>query len=282
MTGATRTLRPRLLGDLRVWTGGEGPSVALVHGLGGSAANWVEVVPRLLPSHRVLAVDLPGHGASPPLARGRGIDGFADAVAGALAAAGHERVLVAGHSFGGHVAARLAHRHPGLVRALLLVSPAGISSRRRLARLGLAASLRVRPTRRVRPFALRFADRAWFRQVVFRPWLAGSVADVPPRGVRGLVWDAAAHRDLRSAAAAMHGDDPRRWLAEVRCPALVLWGAGDVLLSTADGFEVSRRLRARVRLVAGCGHLAVAERPDAVVDALLALEGLVPPSPEGR
>jgi pimeloyl-ACP methyl ester carboxylesterase len=272
MTGATRTLRPERLGELRVWTGGDGPPVALVHGLGGSAANWVEIVPRLLPSHRVLAVDLPGHGGSAPLAHGRGIDAFADAVAGALAAAGHERLLVAGHSFGGHVAARLACRHPGLVRALLLVSPAGISSRRRLARLALAASLRIRPTRRVRPLALRHADRAWFRRAVLRPWLAGSVSDVPPRGVRGLVWDAAEHRDLRSAAAAMHADDPRAWLGEIQCPSLVLWGADDVLLSISDAFEISRRLGARVRLVAGCGHLAIAERSDAVVDALRALE----------
>jgi 3-oxoadipate enol-lactonase len=275
MTGATSTLRPREVAGLRVWEGGEGLPVVLLHGLGGSAANWVEVAPLLLPHRRVLAIDLPGHGGSPALSSPAGIDAFADAVAAAIDAAGYGAVLVAGHSFGGHVAARLAFRHPELVRAALLVCPSGISSRRRVAQNALAVTTRLRPTRIVRPFALKLADRRWFRRVVFSPWLAGNAVEVSPRGVRGLVWDAALHTDLRSAVRAMAADDPRLWLGGLRCPALVLWGARDTQLALDDAFEIARRLRARVRLIAGCGHLAVVERPDAVVDAL---EGLDPAS----
>ncbi len=277
MTGATTTLRPRELAGLRGWEGGAGPPAVLLHGLGGSAANWVEMLPLLVPEHRVLALELPGHGASPPPAGSAGIDAFVEAVAAAIVAADAWPAIVVGHSFGGHVSARLALLRPDLVRALLLVSPSGLSSRRRAARAVLAVTTRVRPTRKVRPLALRLGDRRWFRRVVFSSRLAGNTGDLTPLGVRGLVWDAARHTDLRPAVRAMASDEPRLWLARVRCPALVLWGANDVQLRLEDGLAIARLVGARLRVVAGCGHLALVERPDAVADALQALEGYVMP-----
>lgn len=271
MTGATDALRPRAAAGLRVWTGGSGGlAVVLLHGLGGSAANWVEVVPRLVPQRAVVAVDLPGHGGSPAPPPPAGIDRYADAVGAALDDLGVASAHVAGHSFGGHVAARLALRRPDLVGGLLLVCPSGISSRRRLARVVLAGTTRLRPTRAVRPLALRLAGRAWFRRALFTPWVAGNAEHLPARAVRGLVWDARRHADVRSPLRAM-ADDPRLWLGAVRCPALVLWGARDVQLPVEDAFEIARRLRAPLRVVAGCGHLVIVERPDVVVDALDAL-----------
>ena len=55
-------------GSLRYFVGGEGPPVVLVHGLAGAASNWVELAPLLLPRHRLLIPELPGHGGSQPLA----------------------------------------------------------------------------------------------------------------------------------------------------------------------------------------------------------------------
>jgi pimeloyl-ACP methyl ester carboxylesterase len=52
----------------------------------------------------------------------------------------------------------------------------------------------------------------------------------------------------------------------------VLWGARDGQLPLDDAFEYARRLGAPIRLVADCGHLLIAERPDAVLDAIEALE----------
>ena len=58
-------------------------------------------------------------------------------------------------------------------------------------------------------------------------------------------------------------DDPREELEAVRCPVLVLWGAEDVQLPLDDAFEYTRRLHARLRVIPGCGHLLIGERPDA-------------------
>ena len=69
----------------------------------------------------------------------------------------------------------------------------------------------------------------------------------------------------------MLADDPRFTLAAVRCPSLVLWGARDAQLPLDDAFVYARRLGARLRVVADCGHLVIGERPEAVVDSLDAL-----------
>src|SRR5687768_10756460 len=117
MTAATH-LERRVAGGVAYHVGGEGEPVLLVHGLAGNAGNWCEVVPELVERRRVIAVDLPGHAGSAPLPRGATVDDFAAATAAVLEAEGVERALVAGHSFGGLVALRLARSRPELVRGL--------------------------------------------------------------------------------------------------------------------------------------------------------------------
>ena len=114
--------------SVHYYTGGEGEPLLLLHGLAGSSGNWVELLPDLVLRHRVIAVDLPGHAGSAKAPRGTGIDDFAAVAAAVLEAEVEGPALVAGHSFGGLVALRLAQARPELVRGLLLVSPAGITT----------------------------------------------------------------------------------------------------------------------------------------------------------
>lgn len=67
---------------------GEGPVVVLIHGLGANHEDWRHVVPLLAEDHRVLAVDLPGFGKTPPLLRPTGVADYADAVWQAMDHAG--------------------------------------------------------------------------------------------------------------------------------------------------------------------------------------------------
>ena len=96
MTSAT-SLEPRAAGGVRYRVGGDGEPLLLVHGLGGSGDNWVEVLPELLQRHRVLVVDLPGHAGSAALPAGATVGDFARAVAGVLEAEEVGGALVAGH-----------------------------------------------------------------------------------------------------------------------------------------------------------------------------------------
>ncbi len=104
--------------------GGSGPTLVLVHGLGGSHVNWMAVGPALAHGARVLAIDLAGFGRTPLGERSAGVhanrlllDRFLDAVAGGPA------VLV-GNSMGGLVAMMEAALAPERVAGLVLVAPA--------------------------------------------------------------------------------------------------------------------------------------------------------------
>jgi magnesium chelatase accessory protein len=270
MTSATN-LEPRSKGSVRYHVGGEGEPLLLLHGLSGSAANWVELLPELVRRYRVLAVDLPGHARSGRLPRGASTADFAAAAASVLEAEADRAALVVGHSFGGLVALRLARSRPELVRGLLLVSPAGIASATRAARRVALASTTIRPGRYVAPFRHRYAGRAWYRRAVFRPWFVSDAVALTPTAALGLLDAQREHADTKTAARAMVADDPRHELDGIACPVLLLWGARDPQLPLDDAFEYARRLRAKLRVVADCGHLAIVERPAAVLDALAEL-----------
>lgn len=255
---------------LRYYAGGEGEAVVLVHGLAGTAANWVELIPELVRRNRLLVVDLPGHGGSEPRRRATVAD-FADAVAAVIEAEGVAPAVVAGHSFGGQVALRLAQRRPELVAGLLLAAPSGIATVTRAFQAVVWLTGVLRPGRLVAPLRHRFAGRAWYRRLAFRPYFVSDPLAVSPRATHGFLAGLGEHADIRTAGWAMGKDDARTDLTEVGCPVLVLWGARDVQLGLDDAHEYARRLRARLRVIADCGHLLIGERPDACLDALAAL-----------
>jgi pimeloyl-ACP methyl ester carboxylesterase len=102
--------------SIHYYTGGEGEPLLLLHGLAGSSGTWVELLPDLVRRHRVIAVDLPGHAGSAKAPRGTSISDFAAVATAVLEAEVEGPALVAGHSFGGLVALRLARARPELVR----------------------------------------------------------------------------------------------------------------------------------------------------------------------
>ena len=253
---------------LRWFVGGEGPSLLLLHGLGGAASNWIELAPELARENRVIAVDLPGHGGSSPLPALPNLEPFADRVGFVLRREAADPAVVVGHSLGCVVALRLAMRSPELVRGLALVSAAGIGSTTRRARYALALSSLVQPGRLLAPFRDRIAGSRRLRAFVWGPWATPDGTTVSPAATIGLLEGPSLHSDTTSAAAALVEEDPRVDLERVRCPAMLLWGARDPQVPVGDAFEYARRLRAPLRVVAGAGHLVIAERPEACLDAI--------------
>ncbi|MEU0541801.1 alpha/beta hydrolase [Nocardia sp. NPDC005978] len=100
-----------------------GPVVLALHGLTGHGRRWEALAREQLPQVRIIAPDLRGHGRSPGVPPWDFETIVADLVR-LLAAETSEPVVVLGHSFGAAVGVRLAHRHPELVRALVLLDPA--------------------------------------------------------------------------------------------------------------------------------------------------------------
>lgn len=253
---------------VRYLVGGAGPPLALVHGLGGSAANWAELGPALARSRRVLAVDLPGHGRSAPLPVAPTLAPFADAVAAALAEEDAAPAPVVGHSLGGVVAVRLALRHPEAVSGLVVASGAGISSGTEHARRALLIMGMLKPGRRVARVRGTIGRSDLLKTVAFSHWFVSDPRSLSRRSVEGFLIGHLHHSDIGSAWRALVRDDPRPELEGITCPALVLWGAGDSQLPLDDAFDYARRLRAPLRVVPDCGHLLIGERPDACLDAI--------------
>lgn len=255
-------------GRLRYFVGGSGEPLVLVHGLGGAAGNWVSLAPLLLPAHRLLVPELPGHGGSSPSPGARSLGGFADLLAALLEGERMRPAAVVGHSLGGAVALRLAIRRPELVGALVLAGAAGISSGTRRARYALAVTGFVKPARRLAPHRRRIAQSPLLKRLVFGHWGASDPPALSAEAVAGLLEGPLRHTDTATAARALVRDDPRPDLERVRCPALVLWGARDSQLPVDDAFDYARRLRAPLRVIADCGHLLIVERPEACADAI--------------
>ncbi|HEX9381573.1 MAG TPA: alpha/beta fold hydrolase [Gaiellaceae bacterium] len=253
---------------MRYFVGGDGPPLVLVHGLGGAASNWTELAPLLAGRHRLLVPDLPGHGGSSALPAVSGLEPFADRVALVAEREGMLPAPVIGHSLGGMVVLRLALRRPADVQAVVLAGAAGLSIGNVWGRELLSLFTSVRPGR----LAARY--RGWVsRSGLLRRIVFGFVSVADPIGltdeaVEGFLAAQLLHTDVDGAWQALRVDDPRQELEAVRCPVLVLWGAEDVQLPLDDAFEYTRRLRARLRVIPGCGHLLIGERPDACARAI--------------
>lgn len=101
-------------------TGGEGPSLVLVHSGGMAHQEWDVHRERLEQRFRVLALDLPGHGRSPLPDEGLTVAGLADAVEAVLDDAGVGSAHVVGSSMGGAAALHLALTRPQRVDRLVL------------------------------------------------------------------------------------------------------------------------------------------------------------------
>lgn len=105
---------------------GRGPVLLLIHGIAGDWKSWRAVIEPLAKRHTVLAVDLPGHGASGAGNGDYSPGGMAAVLRDLLTMRGHERATVIGHSLGGGVAMQFTYQFPEVVERLVLVSSGGL------------------------------------------------------------------------------------------------------------------------------------------------------------
>ena len=98
--------------------GGDGPPVLLLHGAGGNLLQWAGFAPLLTPTHRVVTMDLRGHGRSEDVPWAW--DGALDDVEAVVEHLALGSPAVVGHSLGGMLAGAWARRHPDCPAAVSL------------------------------------------------------------------------------------------------------------------------------------------------------------------
>ncbi|HEU4366891.1 MAG TPA: alpha/beta fold hydrolase [Methylomirabilota bacterium] len=236
------------------------PDVVLLHGLGSSSADWPEQQAALEAHYRVIAVDLPGHGASPLPPGPLTVDGMAGGVAGLLERLGAERAHVLGLSLGACVALRLALAAPARVRSLTLVNP--------FARLQFAgpgdlarAALRLLllGTAPMSAVAAHVARRLfpWPEQ---RALYDAAVASLGATS-RGAYF---------AAMRALVRFDARGQVAAIRQPTLIVAGDRDTSVPLAAKLALAAAIPgAHLVVVPGSGHATPHDRPDIFNHALL-------------
>ncbi|MBV9653991.1 MAG: acetoin dehydrogenase dihydrolipoyllysine-residue acetyltransferase subunit, partial [Acetobacteraceae bacterium] len=104
----------------------EGRPIVLIHGFAADLNLWMFNQPALAERHRVLALDLPGHGGSGKAVGNGDVVSLADAVGAFLSARDIPKAHLVGHSLGGAVAIQLAREKLAHVASLTLIAPAGL------------------------------------------------------------------------------------------------------------------------------------------------------------
>jgi pimeloyl-ACP methyl ester carboxylesterase len=265
-------------------TSAAAPPALFVHGLGGSARNWTDLMGELRAEVAGEAVDLPGFGQSPP-PRGDdySITGHCAAVIRLLEHRARGPVHLFGNSLGGAVVTRVAALRPDLVRTLTLVSPAlpHLRPRRTNAMLGLygvpgfsrliGSWLAARsPEQRAQAmFDYIYADPA--RLPAAR--LAEAVEEYQRRESLTHASDAllSSLRGLLLAFLDRSESSLWRQAAAVQVPTLLIYGQRDKLVDPITARKASTTFPdSRLVVLPDSGHVAMMEHPELVAKAFRA------------
>jgi pimeloyl-ACP methyl ester carboxylesterase len=120
-----RSPAPKPAASLAVQESGSGsPTIVLVHSIGGSRSDWGAVAPRLAAHHRVLVVELPGHGKSPASEGPPTVEKAAALLSRTLAERNVEHAVLVGHSYGALVALKTALEQPKRAAVVVAVDAA--------------------------------------------------------------------------------------------------------------------------------------------------------------
>jgi pimeloyl-ACP methyl ester carboxylesterase len=261
--------------------GGAGAPLLLLHGWGGSSRHWLGAFAALAERNTIYALDLPGFGESPPGPAG-GLRKLAEAALSCIEALGLGRVGMAGHSLGAATALLAAAARPDLVGRVALVSfglprsPAeGAQTAAIGTQIGVAAALWAPWLILSRPWLA--LSRPW-RQIALTtpplpalmaapllhrlpeaPALALGIADLTAMDVLAALEGAASQGDPLVVQAA----------AQAAMPTLVLSGRQDPIFPPSSALALAEAMpSARLGIIEECGHVPMAEQPNACYAAL--------------
>jgi pyruvate dehydrogenase E2 component (dihydrolipoamide acetyltransferase) len=229
-------------------------AIVFLHGLGGSQTTWGAVLGEFAADNRIVALDLPGHGASDkpaPEATDYTLTGLANAVAETLETLDLVPAVIVGHSLGGAAALRLALERPKLVRALALVNSAGLGPEISPA---LLESIEAAPSREEaqRLLELYFEDRRFVLARGIDEMHATRIAPGADAAVKAI------------AAAAFSGDGQQEIftdrLSEIEAPMLLIWGERDKVIPAHHARDAAEVVpEAWIEILEDVGHVPQVE-----------------------
>jgi pimeloyl-ACP methyl ester carboxylesterase len=250
-----------------VLEGGEGPPLVLLHSPGGFAAKWFRVMPELVTMHRVIAPDLPGHGASeaPSSFEAEPILAWLDEL---IERTCPSAPTLAGQVVGGAIAARFTAGQNGRVARLVLVDTLGLAPFQPAPEFGRAlVELLSNPTEDT-------VDGLW-AQCAFD---LDSLRDRMGAGWPLLMAYALDRARSPAGQAAMHAIMEQfgfpaietSELARIKVPTTLVWGRHDLATPLEVAESASARYGWPLHVIEGAGSDPAIEQPEAFIQALRA------------
>jgi pimeloyl-ACP methyl ester carboxylesterase len=250
--------------------GGDGPPLVLLHGPGEFGAKWMRVIPELVDGHRVVAPDLPAHGASGvgdrPLDAGLALDWLGELIERSCSS---PPVLV-GHVLGGAIAARFAIERGERLARLVLVDSLGLARFRPAPKFALSLlAFQARPSERTFDRFMRQCslDLDGLRQQMGERWEPFRSYNLEmARGPSAK----AAGRFFRTVGLPRI---PHQELARIEVPASLIWGRQDRALRLPIAEAASARFGWPLRVIEDCADDPPRDQPQAFLAALGAAIG---------
>ena len=234
------------------YSGGERDktSLILVHGAGGSYLHWPSEI-RRLSGENIVAIDLPGHGASPGEGR-EGIDAYARDVIGFMDDLSVNQAVIIGHSMGSAIAQMLSLDYPERVKALILI--------------GTGAKLRVHPK-----LIHYCSSENTYPQAVSQvmEWAFSAQADQRLVELAGERMADTSHKVVHKDFLACNAFDIRERVKDIQQPVLVICGSEDQMTPVRfSQFLIEELPTANLEIVPSAGHMVMLEQPETVANII--------------
>jgi len=243
---------------------GSGPAIVMIHGFGAAIDWWDDIAPALAADHRVIRIDLIGHGGTEAPRSGYSIERQAQLVASVLDSLGVKRVTVIGHSMGGEVAAALAVMNPNRIERLVLIdSPPAVGTK-------FSPLAQAYFTRGIGELLHHFSSDGVVRHGLQQGFAPGfPVPDKFVADFRQLTYDAAreAHDDSEAYRAAQPTNERLAALKPVP-PLLVVFGTEDAIVPPEHAKLFNKVPGAKIVMIPGAGHSPMVETPEKVLEAI--------------
>ena len=235
--------------DAVYWRGGQAPSPVLVllHGANDQAGTWFAVAPKLAKTHRVLAVDLPGHGESGPHDGPLPLSMMVERLHAVLDREAAKRVTLVGNSMGGWVAMLYAMKYPEQVERLVLEDASGMM-------WPLSVPL----------IAANREDAIKILHAVHGP-----KAETPEWAIEALLEPHAGDLMKRVIAGGVLDFLVDNKLASLKTPVTLIWGRDDGLLPLAYAEALQKKIAGlKLFVIDGAAHMPHRQQPERFLECL--------------
>lgn len=232
---------------------GKGRAVVLLHGFLGSHRIWEQTAANLAQSYRVIAIDLPGHGATPCIGYAHSMDLMAKSVKAVMDSLKLKKYVIVGHSMGGYVSLAFADLFPDQLKGLCLYNSTAY------------ADSEARRSDRLRAIGLVKSSKSLYTKQTIRNLFASKNLRYLKEEV--LFASAIARQTSRQGiVAALHGMRDRRSrdmiLGLVHYPIMMVMGEQDNVLPVQGLLEQSQLIRNKMLLyLEHDGHFGFLESP---------------------